>query len=149
MIDAQVLLSILAHETSSDGISQSLRATPETYSLTLADGTGANQAQVAWSDSRTLAGSSETLDAASLTDDRGTVTMTALKAVYFKNASTAALTFTPTPAGAFGGTFHVRPDGAVLSVAPDAAGMAPGEMVVAGSAGQRYDVILIGEGTVT
>jgi hypothetical protein len=148
-LDAQILLSILAHETSGGDISQTLRATPATYSVSLSDGTGANQAQVVWSDSRTLAGSSETLNASSLTDDRGTVAMTALKAVYVKNSSTATLTFTPASAAAFGGTFLVRAGGAALAVASDATGMAAGNLVVAGGAGQTYDIILIGEGTVT
>jgi hypothetical protein len=147
-LDAQILLSILAHETSSGDISQTLRATPATYSLGLSNGTGANQAQVVWSDARTLAGASETLNASSLTDDRGTVAMTALKAVYVKNSSTATLTFTPASAAAFGGTFHVRAGGAALAVASDATGMAAGNLVVAGGAGQTYDIILIGEGTV-
>lgn len=148
-LNAQILLSILAHESSSGDISQTLRATPATYSLTLGNGTGANQAQVVWSDSRTLSGSSETLDASSLTDDRGSVTMTALKAVYVKNSSTATLTFTPASAAAFGGTQHVRAGGAALAVAADATGMAAGNLVVAGGAGQTYEIILIGEGTIT
>ena len=148
-LDAQILLSILAHETTSGDISQTLRATPATYSVTLGDGTGANQAQVVWSDSRTLAGASETLNASNLTDDRGTVALTALKAVYVKNSSTATLTFTPASAAAFGGTQHVRAGGAALAVAPDATGMAGGNLVVAGGAGQTYDIILVGEGTVT
>jgi hypothetical protein len=148
-LDAQILLSILAHETSSGDISQTLRATPATYSLSLTNGTGANQAQVVWSDTRTLSGSSETLNASSLTDDRGSVALAALKAVYVKNSSTATLTFTPASAAAFGGTQHVRAGGAALAVAADATGMAAGNLVVAGSAGQTYEIILIGEGTVT
>ena len=148
-LNAQILLSILAHESSSGDISQTLRATPATDALTLGNGTGANQAQVVWSDSRTLSGSSETLDASSLTDDRGSVTLTALKAVYVKNSSTATLTFTPASAAAFGGTQHVRAGGAALAVAADATGMTAGNLVVAGGAGQAYEIILIGEGTVT
>jgi hypothetical protein len=149
-LNAQILLSVLAHETDSGDISRTLRATPATYSLSLADGTGENQAQVVWSDSRTLSGASETLNASSLTDDRGTVALSALKAVYVRNASTATLTVTPSgSAAAFGGTHHVRPGGVAVAVAPDATGMAAGEAVVAGSAGATYDIILIGEGTVT
>jgi hypothetical protein len=148
-LNAQILLSILAHESSSGDISQTLRATPATYALALADGTGANQAQVVWSDARTLAGASETINASSLTDDRGSISLTALKAVYVKNSSTATLTFTPASAAAFGGTQHVRAGGAALAVASDATGMAAGNLVVAGGAGQTYDIILIGEGTVT
>jgi hypothetical protein len=149
-LDAQVLLSLVAHESQDGPIARSLRATPATYSLSLADGTGAGQAQVAWSATRTLAGASETLNAAALTDERGTVSLTALKVVYVRNSSTATLTVTPSgSAAAFGGTHHIRPGGVVVAVAPDATGMPAGEAVVAGGAGQAYDIILVGEGTVT
>ena len=149
-LNAQILLSILAHETSSGDISQTLRATPATYSVTLGDGTGANQAQVVWSDSRTLAGPSSTLNASSLTDDRGTVSITAIKGMYFRNSSTAALTLTPLgSADAFGGSQYVQPGGVVVTVAPGASGMLAGSAAVTGSAGQTFDIILIGEGTVT
>lgn len=148
-LDAQILLSILAHESSSGDISRTLRATPATYSLILTDGTSANQAQVVWSDSRTLAGSTDALDATALTDDRGTVNLSALKAVYIKNTSTATLTATPSAAAAFGGTYHIRAGGAVSAFASDATGMASGTLTVAGSAGQTYEIVLIGEGTVT
>jgi hypothetical protein len=149
-LDAQILLSLVAHESQEGAIARSLRATPATYSLTLADGTGEAQAQVAWSASRTLAGASETLNAAALTDERGAVSLSALKAVYVKNASTVTLTVTPSgSASAFGGTHHIRPGGVAVAVAPDATGMPAGEAVVAGAAGAAYDIILIGEGTVT
>ena len=73
-INAQVLLSVLSHESTSGDISQTLRVTPATYALSLGDGTGANQAQVAWSDSRTFpAGGEDSFAIRSLTDDRGTV----------------------------------------------------------------------------
>ena len=148
-LNAQILLSILAHETSSGDISQTLRATPATYSLGLSDGTGAGQAQVVWSDARTLAGASETLDSAALTDDRGSINLSALKAVYIRNASTVTLTATPATPAAFGGTHHIRSGGVAVAVAGDATGMAGGTLTVAGSAGAAYDIILIGEGTVT
>lgn len=148
-LNAQILLSILAHETSSGDISQTLRATPATYSLSLGDGTGEAQAQVVWSDSRTLAGASETLDAAALSDDRGSINLSALKAVYIRNASTVTLTATPATPAAFGGTHHIRPGGVAVAVASDATGMAGGSLTVAGSAGAAYDIVLIGEGTVT
>jgi len=149
-LNAQILLSILAHESSSGDISQTLRATPATYSVTLGDGTGANQAQVVWSDSRTLAGASETINASSLTDDRGTVSITAIKGLYFRNSSTAVLSMTPLGgADSFGGLHYVQPGGVAVAVAPGASGMLAGSAVVEGSAGQTYDIILIGEGTVT
>jgi len=41
-LNAQITLSILAHETSSGDLSRTLRATPANYALSLGDGTGAN-----------------------------------------------------------------------------------------------------------
>lgn len=148
-LDAQILLSILAHESTAGDISRTLRATPASYAVTLADGTGANQAQVVWSDVRTLAGSTDVLDASTLTDDRGTVNMTALKAVYIRNTSNATLTATSSDAAAFGGTYHVRSGGAVVAVASDATGMAAGTLTVGGVTGQTYEIVLVGEGTVS
>jgi len=148
-LDAQILLSILAHETSSGDISRTLRATPASYSLILSDGTGANQAQVVWSDAATLAGTSASLNASSLADDRGTISISAVKAMYFKNTSGDTLTVTPATPGAFGGTYTVRAGGAVVVAAPDAIGLAAGTLTIGGVAGQTYEIILIGEGTVT
>lgn len=143
-LDAQILLSLLSHESSAGDISRTLRVTPASYSASLGDGTGANQAQVAWSDARTLAGASESLNTAALSDDRGTVNLSAVKSMYFKNTSTALLTAT-----AFGGTYPVRPAGVAVMVAPDATGMTAAGVTVAGGAGQTYEIFLIGEGTVT
>ena len=140
-LDAQILLSLLAHESSSSDLSRTLRVTPVSYSSILS-----SQTQVAWGDSRTLSAGTDTINAASLPDSRGTVTMTALKAVYIKNTSTATLTATPSPAGAFGGTYTIRPEGAVVAVAPDATGLAVGTLTVTG--GQTYDVLLLGEGSI-
>lgn len=148
-LDAQILLSILAHESSNGDVVRSLRATPATYSLVLSNGTAANQAQVVWSDSRTLSGSTDVLDATALTDDRGTVNMTALKAVYIRNTGTATLTATPSSAAAFGGTYHIRSGGAAAAFASDATGMAGGTLTIAGGSGQTYEIVLIGEGAVS
>ena len=72
------------------------------------------------------------------------MTLTAVKAMYFSNTSTAALT-----AAAFGGTYPVQPSGVAVALAPESAGMTASGLTVTGSAGQTYDVILIGEGSVT
>lgn len=149
-LNAQVMLSALVHESSEDGVSRSLRATPAAYSLTLSDGTGASQSQVAWSSKRALAGASETINVASLPDDRGTVTMTSVTVFFLANRSTAALTATPSgAAGAFGGTHHVRPGGAAIAAAADAGGMPAGSLVISGSAGQEYEIVLVGRGSVS
>lgn len=160
-LDAQILLSILAHETSSGDISRTLRATPASYSLTLADGTGANQAQVVWSDSRTTSTSSQdSLDLANLSDDRGVVSFTAIKAMYVRNAGNAAMlwdggSWSSGPLSAPGDcAVAIQPGGCVVFIAPTATGFAVGsspQTIDFGASGSQtqYEIILIGEGTVT
>lgn len=149
-LTAQITLSILAHETSSGDISRTLRATPVSYALSLADGTGANQAQVVWSDSRTLSGSSETLTPASLSDTRDgaavTVTLTAIKAAYIKNTH-ASIGLTAA-GGPFGSGYSVPAGGAAVHADPTAAGLSASGITVTASAGAAYDIVLIGEGSV-
>jgi len=171
-LDAQILLSILAHETSSGDISRTLRATPASYSLILGDGTGANQAQVVWSDARTIgAGGYEDLNFQALTDDRGTVALTTLKLIYLKNTSGAgsislgtlfdvpytrpanAFFHTPLSSDALGAGYQVRPGGLVVAADPGAAGYLVSASAknfrVSGASGATYEIVLIGEGTVT
>lgn len=151
-LNAQIMLSILAHETSAGDLSRTLRATPASYSTVFSDGTAAYQAQVVWSDARTLSGASETLVLASLADTRDgaavSVTMTAVKAVYIRNShASASLTFAGAPLPS--GGLAVAAGGAYAQVDPTAAGMAAGTITVSGSAGATYDIVLIGEGSVT
>lgn len=146
-LNAQIQLSVLAHETSNGDISRTLRATPVSYALSLTDGTGAGQAQVVWSDSRTPSGASETLNPASLPDTRDgaavVVTMTAVKAAYLKNThGSAGLT---AAGGPFGAGCTVPAGGAVLLAAPTAGGLSAAAVTVTASA---YDIVLIGSGSV-
>ena len=166
-LDAQVLLSILSHESSAGDISRTLRVTPASYSLTLSDGTGANQAQVAWSDSGTFPqGGEATIPIRSLADDRGTVTMTSVKLLYIKN--TGSVLFTIRAGSALQecwdglgysndtgepGETTIRP-GAVLVLAdPTAAGIAVNTaadtIYLLGNEGQTYEILLIGEGAIS
>jgi hypothetical protein len=151
-LNAQIIVSILAHETSTGDLSRTLRATPASYSAVLSDGTAAYQAQVVWSDARTLAGSSETLNLATLADTRDgaavSVAITAVKAVYIRNShASASLTFAGSPLPAGGLT--VAAGGGYAQIDPTATGMAAGTITVTGSAGATYDIVLIGEGSVT
>lgn len=147
---AQIQLSILAHETSNGDISRTLRATPVSYAMSLGDGTGANQAQVAWSGSRTLSGSSETLNPSSLPDTRDgaavVVTLTAVKAAYIRN-SHASIGLTAA-GGPFGSGMTVPSGGVVVRTDPTAAGLSAAGVTVTASAGATYDIVLIGEGSV-
>jgi hypothetical protein len=146
------MLSILAHETSAGDLSRTLRATPASYALSLTDGTGANQAQIVWSDSRTLAASSETLNMSALADTRDgasvSVAFSAVKAMYVRNssASALALSFLTGPLSQLG---IVNAGGAFVLADPTAAGTLISILTVTGAAGATYDIVLIGEGTVT
>lgn len=150
-LSAQITISMLAHEATNGDLSRTLRATPANYSLSLGDGTGANQAQVVWSGTRTLSGASETLNLTSLADTRDgaavTVALSAVKSLYARNSGTVTLTFAGSPFPAGGQA--VAPGGAVVQCDPTAAGMAASGLTVTGSAGGSYDLVLIGEGTVT
>lgn len=159
-LDAQILLSILAHESSSGDISRTLRATPASYSLTLSDGTGANQAQVVWSDSRTATTTPDTLSRFTLTDVRSGATasilLDALKLLYIWNkSSSVSINASATGWAVLPSSPHrIRPGGVLLITAPGQDGYAPGGMgdsitISTGAASADYDIILIGEGTVT
>jgi len=165
-LNAQILLSILAHETANGDISQTLRATPATYALPLSDGTGANQAQVVWSDSRTattIVGAGDILDLQALSDDRGTVSFTAIKAMYLRNTGSEEIQWNDSNGSAWL-SFLGQPNdsevrfpagGAMLITAPGASGFAVSNLsrtlrfVVDSAGSSTYEIILIGEGTVT
>lgn len=151
-LSAQVNLSVVAHETSSGDLSSALRATPAVYTTLFSDGTAANQAQVVWSDSRTLSGSSETLNLSALPDTRDgavvSVAITAVKAVYVRNShASVGITFAGSPFPA--GGLAVAAGGAVVQVDPSAAGMSASTVTVTGSAGATYDIVFVGEGSVS
>lgn len=160
-LTAQIALSILAHETSSGDLSRTLRATPANYALTLTDGTGANQAQVVWSDSRTATTSNDDLNLASLADTRDgaavVVAFTQVKLVYVRNThATASLRIGGVAGpGGFAGLpptvyMTLPPGGGYLFTAPTAAGITAGTARFAAESGScTYEVIIIGEGTVT
>ena len=130
--------------------------------IDLATGTGAGQADMTWSDQRTLAGSaSEDLDLAGvLTGPFGNVlTFARVKGLLIKAASTNTndVVFSRTATGipllaASGDALSVKPGGLFLWVAPNAAGVAvtaatADTITVANSAGGTsvtYDVIVIG-----
>jgi hypothetical protein len=164
-LNAQILVSILAHESSGDGIAQTLRATPATYALALTDGTGANQAQLVWSDSRTIpAQNTDQIDLTSLPDDRGSVSFSDIKVAYIRNSGTAQLSVVaganvPNSWAGFGyadesgSEFVIKAGGAAMVSAPTATGLVVTSSLkiirIDGSAGGTYDIVLIGEGTVT
>ena len=159
-LNAQVNLSLLAHETSSGDLSSTLRATPASYALLLSDGTGAGQAQVAWSDSRTATDNTDSLNLQSLPDDRGTVSFSAIKAFYVANKGTKALfisgEWTTGPNSNPDESYLVVvPGGVAFFSAPTAAGYSVSSVsrllsfISEDGTAVPYDVILVGEGSVS
>jgi hypothetical protein len=150
-LSAQLALSFLSHESSSGDLARTMRVTPATYALALSDGSGANKAQVAWSDARTLSGASDTLNLASLADTRdgaaAVVTITAAKAIYVKNThSSISLAFSGGPLTASG--VVLASGGVCFLCNASAAGLGAGTISVAGSAGATYEIVIVGEGSV-
>lgn len=142
-LNAQIAMSLVAHESSSGDLSKTLRVTPASFSQALAEG-------VAWSASRTLSGASETLNLASLADTRdgspATVTLTSVKAAFVRNAGTANLTFAGGPFAAGGEV--LRPSAVALRCDASASTLASSGITVTGSAGCTYDLVLVGNGSV-
>lgn len=142
-LNAQIAMSLVAHESSSGDISRTIRVTPASFAQAISDG-------VVWSASRTLAGGSETLNLTSLSDTRdgspATVTMTSVKAVFVKNAGTANLTFAGGPFAAGGEV--LRPAATKLFCDATATALASSGVTVTGSAGCTYDIVFLGAGSV-
>lgn len=164
-LSAQVLLSIVAHESSSGDLSSQMRVTPANCAVSLSDGTGANRAQVAWSAQRTIGGSEvDDIVFSSMQDDRGSVSFSSVKAWYIKNTSSGEVgdivigsdqSDDTIPASAWTGWavgLVIPAGGAIALVAPSTAGLPvdPANVIrVAGNNGATYDLMLVGEGTVT
>jgi hypothetical protein len=160
-LSAQIALSIIAHETTSGDLSSQMRVTPATYALMLSNGTGANQAQVAFSDSTAIQDNYDNGYAFSaIVDDRGTITMTSVKVIYFKNTGSVSLdigrnsNWSEGPFTAEIGCV-VPPGGVVVLAAPTAAGWPTSEAGAGiaifngnGTPGS-YDIMLIGEGAIS
>ena len=146
---ADVLIRAVAVETATGDLVRDIRTTPFDYYVSFAPGTAANEAQIAWSDSRTLASGAETITFTSIADTRDgaavSLNFSAVKAVVVKNTHPS---LTVTFSGAFT-AWPLKPGGVVVIVDPSADGVAGPSLVVSGSAGVTYDIIVIGEGTVT
>jgi hypothetical protein len=76
------------------------------------------------------------------------VAITAAKAIYVRNSHASlaiSLAGTPFPAGGVA----IAAGGAYAQIDPTATGMATGTVTVTGTSGGTYDIVLIGEGSVT
>lgn len=158
-LNAQISLSILAHETSNGDLSRTLRATPANYAIALTDGTGANQANLVWSESESLPGGADWNPSgsnfANFADDRGTVAFTAVKAIYVKNTGAHPVTFQTVEWPQLGFDEEiVIPAGSVFFVCrADASGWATANSMLLFSTGEQptttIEVMLIGEGSIS
>lgn len=148
-LSAQISMNVLVHESSAGDLSQTLRVTPVSYAASVADGVGTGKAQVSWSDARTLAAASETLSLSALPDVRGgapaTVTLTSVKcwAVLNKGNSPIVLAGSPFPAAGM----TVTAGSVNVHSAP--AGVAASGVTVTGTIGGAYEILLVGEGSVS
>lgn len=162
-LSALLKVIINATQTKTADFESASSAIETSVSQSFADGVGADQADLIFKDTRTLAASAaESLDlAGSLTDIYGaTVTFARVKAIYVKAAAgnTNDVQVTrPASNGlpiflAAGDGIPVRPDGVLLWMAPDATGIAvtagTGDLLTltnsAGSTSVTYDIVIIG-----
>lgn len=160
-IDGRINIDALFHDTATSNLSSQIRVASATYSLPLTDGTGANQAQIAWTSSATASGSTaDELIMQGLQDDRGIVSLSAAKVIYIRNKSPlfrlvvtvdnwASLDSTLFPFNA------VIPPGGVLALTnPTSVGWtttaSSAVLLIAEGEGQvvDYDVLFVGEGSV-
>lgn len=164
---ALIALNIAASITNLNDVGTARHSMPFTPSFSLANGTGANQANAGFADIRTLtASSTENLDlSGSLLDAFGnTLAFTKIKAMVVLAASTntndvlvggASSNGFITPFADATDIARVRPGGLLVMVSPDATGFAvtaaTGDLLkVANSAGSTsvtYTIILIGVAT--
>lgn len=162
-LNAQILLQLLATESSSSDLSTTVRTTNVQRSLTFTNGTGANQAQIVWSDSRTIASlADDQLFLESLEDARGTVSFSAVKAVYIRNTGTATVAISgnatePWGSGPFDlpeeARIFVAPGGILLLTNASAEGWLVNDefdqLTLTSELNATYDIIMIGEGSIT
>lgn len=164
-LSAQILVNLAATYTDSRDLGDATDKPTVNTSYSFTNGTGADQAQVVFSDTRTLSSStSESLDLyGGLTDAFGnTINFAAVKGILVKAASGNGDTISVGPhatagfttmADAAGDKFVVRPGGLLLLVANDATGYAVTDSTADilevtnndSGASADYDIVLIGE----
>jgi choline kinase len=163
-LSAEVFFSIVTVETDTADIARNSRVTRADYFQSLTEGRDENEAQIVWSDSRTVVSPQETLDLRSLADTRDgaavTVAFSAVKVLYVRNKATTADNIVTLSSvfiayqGFAAGTHIVRSGGLFLCAAPgnDASTeiiSTNATITISGAVGAQYDIVLIGEGTVT
>lgn len=162
-LEADILFSIVANETDAGDYAKDVRTTKVEYFTELTDGTGANQANLVWSSAATFDGVYRPLGLGfsfdSVTDDRGSGSFSAIKFIYIKNTGEiefSCLLTSDWPGGpvfsAASSGLQLQPGGAVAYFAPTAGGYptAGSRLAFEVDGGvASYEVVLIGEGTIT
>lgn len=163
-ISAQIVVQLSASETESGSISNLSKSTSVRDAITLTTGTGANQAQVAFSAAKTItANSSQVLDLADLDDSRGALAFTAIKILYIKNTGTVPIKWIGYGDWNTGpqklpddSELEIPAGGLYLATNPSAAGWSVGASAEYltlenqhASTPATYDVVMIGEGSIT
>lgn len=160
-LNANILFSLVANETDAVDYAKDVRTTKVEYFKELTDGTGANQAQIVWSGAATFDADYFPLGIGfTFTDERGSGSFSAIKFFYVKNTGNqdfAILTPTDWPNGPLYAPgspagLYIKPGGAVAYFAPDAAGWPTAGSTFGFSTGEvatSYEIVLIGEGTIT
>lgn len=167
-LSAQIILRIFASETVASDLANTVRTTSVSRNVAFTDGTASGQAEITWSDSRTVAALTiDPLDLSGLTDDRGTVAFDSIKAIYVRNTGSVALSVASDVVGspddwtggpiqvAYVAAYEVPPGGIWLATNPTSSGW----LVGGGGSNQwiginnesastvaSYDIVLIGEG---
>jgi hypothetical protein len=163
-LTAKFTLSIVAQQSSALDLTSPEADVAKSYTDSFANGTGANQAQEIFSDSRTITGSgTDNLDlSGTLTDALGaTVAFTGVKAIVIRNTGTVQIRVGKKISNGFAGPYDqtagalghiVEPGGTYFVSNPSAAGWA----VTAATAdllsvenlsasAAAYDVIIVGK----
>lgn len=160
-LEADILFLIVANETDAGDYAKDVRTTKVEDYARLTDGTGNNQAQVVWSDSRAAAnGQTDTINMSALTDERGTITVQGIKLIYFKNTGANAISFDPNVENAWTGLFSADdgsaqwftlPAGTTAVFSRPGSGNLSGGRIAAyaASGAISYDVLIIARGTIT
>ena len=162
-LDATVSLRIRGTQTNALDLSSTVDTLNQLWEQAFANGTGINQANKVWADTRSInSASNETLDlAGSLVDAFGTtLTFTKVKGIFIRSRSTntTALTVSAASApivGLFGDdtadTLLIQPGDIWMRIIPSAAGLAVTatsadglKIANASGAAATYDIVIIG-----
>ena len=160
-LEADILFSIVANETDAVDFAKDVRTTKVEDYTRLTNGTGSNQAQVAWSDKREAAfGQYDTLSTSSLVDERGTITIQGIKLIYLKNTGENPIFFDPNVANPFASLFG-DPEGfaqwftlpvgtTAIFFRPETGNLGGGTISAYASVGPvSYDIVIVARGFIT